>query len=198
MFEQFTHRSREVVHRALDEARADGHQPVGTQHLLLALLADESSLAARVLGDAGLDADDLRGRIRRHTEAGGPDLGPADAAALREIGIDLAAIVARIEESFGPDALRAAAPAPRGRWFRRATPRRTRSGGGTFAPRSKKALELSLREAIRLRHRHIGTEHILLGLLREGDGLAALVLTEAGVDLDDLRRRVETALRAAA
>ncbi|TDB94666.1 Clp protease, partial [Micromonospora fluostatini] len=170
MFERFTHRSREVVHRALDEARADGHQPVGTQHLLLALLADESSLAARVLADAGLDADDLRGRIRRHTEAGGPDLGPADAAALREIGIDLTAIVARIEESFGPDALRAAAPAPRGRWFRRSRP-----GGGTFAPRSKKVLELSLREAIRLRHRHIGTEHILLGLLREGDGLAALV-----------------------
>ncbi|MER7475708.1 Clp protease N-terminal domain-containing protein [Micromonospora sp. NPDC000018] len=48
------------------------------------------------------------------------------------------------------------------------------------------------------RHRHIGTEHILLGVLREGRGLGALVLTEAGADLDDLRRRVETALRAAA
>ena len=59
-------------------------------------------------------------------------------------------------------------------------------------------LELSLREALRLRHRHIGTEHILLGLLREGDGLAAAVLTEAGVDIDDLRRRIDTALREAA
>nr|WP_279306119.1 Clp protease N-terminal domain-containing protein [Micromonospora globispora] len=59
-------------------------------------------------------------------------------------------------------------------------------------------LELSLREAVRLRHQHIGTEHILLGLLREGQGLAALVLAEAGVDLGDLRRRVELALRTAA
>ncbi len=59
-------------------------------------------------------------------------------------------------------------------------------------------LELSLREAIRLRHRHIGTEHILLGLLREGNGLAALALTEAGVDLADVRQRVEVALRASA
>ena len=67
-----------------------------------------------------------------------------------------------------------------------------------FTPRAKKVLELALREALRLRHHHIGTEHILLGLLREGHGLAALVLTEAGVDLDDLRRRVETALRTAA
>lgn len=83
-------------------------------------------------------------------------------------------------------------PAPRRRWGRR------RYVGGPFSPRSKKVLELALREAIRLRHHHIGTEHILLGLLREGNGLAALVLAEAGVDLDDLRRRVETALRTAA
>uniref|UniRef100_UPI003570DA55 Clp protease N-terminal domain-containing protein n=1 Tax=Micromonospora sonchi TaxID=1763543 RepID=UPI003570DA55 len=51
---------------------------------------------------------------------------------------------------------------------------------------------------MRLRHHHIGTEHILLGLLREGAGLGALVLSEAGVDLDDVRRRVEAALRATA
>ncbi len=70
--------------------------------------------------------------------------------------------------------------------------------GGPFSARSKKVLELSLREAIRLRHRHIGTEHILLGLLREGNGLAALALTEAGVDLADVRQRVEVALRASA
>ncbi|MEV0005781.1 Clp protease N-terminal domain-containing protein [Micromonospora sp. NPDC050980] len=129
--------------------------------------------------------------MARHTAQGVDGLGAADAAALREIGIDLAAIVARIEESFGPDALREAAPRPR-RWWRR------RHDGGRFSPRARKVLELSLREALRLRHRHIGTEHILLGLLREGDGLGAQVLTEAGADLDDLRRRVEAALREAA
>ncbi|MEV1331619.1 Clp protease N-terminal domain-containing protein [Micromonospora costi] len=192
MFERFTDRARQVVHRAREEARGDGQRPVGTEHLLLGVLADEASLASRVLTESGVTADDLRARIRRHTEAGGVGLGDADAAALREIGIDLAAIVARIETSFGPDALREAVPEPRRRWGRR------RYSGGPFSPRSKKALELSLREAIRLKHRHIGTEHILLGLLREGHGLGALVLTEAGADLDDLRRRVEAALRTAA
>ncbi|MET8041564.1 Clp protease N-terminal domain-containing protein [Micromonospora sp. NPDC005215] len=193
MFERFTDRARGVVRRALEEARAEGQRPVGTEHLLLALLADDAGLASRVLADAGVRADDLRERVRRHTASGGAGLGDADAAALREIGIDLAAIVARIEQSFGPDALREAVPAPRSRWGRR-----RRYLGGPFSPRSKKALELSLREALRLRHKHIGTEHILLGVLREGHGLGALVLTESGIDLDDLRRRVESALRAAA
>ncbi|MEH1098840.1 Clp protease N-terminal domain-containing protein [Micromonospora sp. CPCC 205561] len=192
MFERFTDRARTVVRVARDEARAEGQRPVGTEHLLLALLADGDSLAARVLTEAGVRADDLRARVRRHTARGGTGLADADAAALREIGIDLAAIVARIEESFGPDALREAAPPPRRRWGLR------RHVGGPFSPRAKKVLELSLREALRLRHRHIGTEHILLGVLREGHGLGALVLTEAGADLDDLRQRVETALRAAA
>ncbi|WP_433533439.1 Clp protease N-terminal domain-containing protein [Micromonospora sp. CA-263727] len=192
MFERFTDRARAVVRRARDEARAEGRRPVGTEHLLLALLADGDGLAVRVLRDTGVTADDLRERIRRHTEADGSGLAEADAAALREIGIDLAAIVARIEDSFGPDALREAGSAPRRRWGRR------RQLGGPFSARAKKVLELSLREALRLRHKHIGTEHILLGLLREGDGLAALVLTEAGADLTDTRRRVEAALRAAA
>ncbi|MEH0935870.1 Clp protease N-terminal domain-containing protein [Micromonospora psammae] len=192
MFERFTDRARTVVRRAIEEARAEGQRPVDTEHLLLALLADPDALAARVLTDAGVSVGDLRARIARHTADDGAGLGAADAAALREIGIDLAAIVARIEESFGPDALRAAVPAPRRRWGLK------RYVGGPFSPRSKKALELSLREALRLRHRHIGTEHILLGLLREGGGLGALVLAEVGVDLDDLRRRVEVASRTAA
>ncbi len=192
MFERFTDRARTLVRQARDEARAEGQRPVGTEHLLLALLADGDSLAVRVLRDAGVTADDLRARIRRHTETGSTGLAEADAVALREIGIDLAAIVARIEESFGPDALREAVPPPRRRWGRRQRP------GGPFSHWAKKVLELSLREAIRLRHRHIGTEHILLGLLREGGGLGALVLAEAGVDLADTRRRVEAALRTAA
>ncbi|MEV4524415.1 Clp protease N-terminal domain-containing protein [Micromonospora tulbaghiae] len=191
MFERFTDRARSVVHHALDEARTEGRRPVGTEHLLLGVLADRDNLAVRLLAAGGVDADALRAAVARHPAQGVDGLGAADAAALREIGIDLAAIVARIEESFGPDALREATPRPR-RWWRRG------SHHGTFSPRAKKVLELSLREALRLRHRHIGTEHILLGLLREGDGLAAVVLTEAGVDLDDLRRRVDAALREAA
>jgi ATP-dependent Clp protease ATP-binding subunit ClpA len=56
-----------------------------------------------------------------------------------------------------------------------------------FTPRAKKVLELSLREALQLGHNYIGTEHILLGLIREGDGVAAQVLTELGADLPRIR-----------
>ncbi|SDK48923.1 ATP-dependent Clp protease ATP-binding subunit ClpC [Nonomuraea maritima] len=59
-----------------------------------------------------------------------------------------------------------------------------------FTPRAKKVLELSLREALQLRHDYIGTEHILLGLIREGEGLAALAMTNAGADLVDVRQQV--------
>ncbi|PZG05647.1 Clp protease [Nonomuraea aridisoli] len=59
-----------------------------------------------------------------------------------------------------------------------------------FTPRAKKVLELSLREALQLRHNYIGTEHILLGLIREGQGLAVQALTDAGADLADVRQRV--------
>ena len=59
-----------------------------------------------------------------------------------------------------------------------------------FAPRAKRVLELSLRESLQLGHGYIGTEHILLGLLREGDGVAAQVLVRLGADLDRVREQV--------
>jgi ATP-dependent Clp protease ATP-binding subunit ClpC len=66
----------------------------------------------------------------------------------------------------------------------------TPSGHIPFTPRAKKALELSLREALQLSHNHIGTEHILLGLIREGEGVAAKVLIELGADLNRVRAKV--------
>jgi ATP-dependent Clp protease ATP-binding subunit ClpC len=59
-----------------------------------------------------------------------------------------------------------------------------------FTPRAKKVLELSLREALQLGHDYIGTEHILLGLIREGDGVAAQVLVKMGADLNRVRQQV--------
>ena len=59
-----------------------------------------------------------------------------------------------------------------------------------FTPRAKKVLELSLREALRLGHNYIGTEHILLGLIREGEGVAAQVLVKLGADLSRVRQQV--------
>ncbi len=64
------------------------------------------------------------------------------------------------------------------------------SGHIPFTPRAKKVLELSLREALQLGHTYIGTEHILLGLIREGDGVAAQVLVRLGADLDRTRLQV--------
>jgi ATP-dependent Clp protease ATP-binding subunit ClpC len=61
-----------------------------------------------------------------------------------------------------------------------------------FTPRAKKVLELSLREALSLGHNHIGTEHVLLGLLNEGEGVAARVLSEMGLDAETIRREVLT------
>jgi ATP-dependent Clp protease ATP-binding subunit ClpA len=64
------------------------------------------------------------------------------------------------------------------------------SGHIPFTPRAKKVLELSLREALQLGHNYIGTEHLLLGLIREGDGVAAQVLLNLGADLEETRRVV--------
>ena len=64
------------------------------------------------------------------------------------------------------------------------------SGQIPFTPRAKKVLELSLREALQLGHNYIGTEHILLGLIREGEGVAAQVLQKLGADLNRVRQTV--------
>jgi ATP-dependent Clp protease ATP-binding subunit ClpA len=97
-----------------------------------------------------------------------PDL---DADALATIGIDLDAIRARIEDAFGPGAL-----------SRRRCRRGVMAPGMPFTPHAKKALELALREAVALGDRHIGSEHVLLGLVREGDGVAWRILSARGVD----------------
>ncbi len=213
MFERFTDRARQVVTMAQGEARALGHGYIGTEHLLLALIRQGDGVAARVLDSAGVSVEAVRSDVLEIVGQGRAGSGPAaadlveptDAEALRSIGIDVDSIRARIEESFGPGALELAVRRQRrGRRLQLRRPRRHGvpcSGsiwpiGGhiPFTPRSKKVLELSLREAIHLRHNYIGTEHVLLGLLREGEGLAAMVLVKQGLGLDDLRQRVLSAI----
>jgi ATP-dependent Clp protease ATP-binding subunit ClpA len=188
MFERFTHEARNAVVAAQEEARRLGHDCVGTEHVLLALLRGDG-IAARVLGGLGIAADAVEQEVVTFVRPG--PFGAADAEALGAIGIDLDEVRRRLEASFGPGALRWR-PGRRGR-------RRGPLPGGhiPFSPRAKKVLELSLREAIRLKHNHIGPEHILLGVVREGEGLAALVLTRLGVDLDAVRARVVDELRRA-
>ena len=183
MFERFTSGARRVVELAQVEARTLRHGYIGTEHLLLGLLGEEHGIAARVLHGAGVTAEGVREDVARRVAD--PLVTGPDADALRAIGIDVEQVRARVEESFGPGALeRARLCGGPGR----------RSPHIPFSCRSKKVLELSLREALRLRHNYIGTEHILLALLREGEGLAAQVLAESGVRADDLRSSVLAAL----
>jgi ATP-dependent Clp protease ATP-binding subunit ClpA len=179
MFERFTVQAREGVVRAQAEARLLRHHYIGTEHILLGLAHDDESVAAAVLSRIGADLAWLRERVRAIVGEGVPGaFDPDDAEALRSIGIDLDEVRRRMEERFGPGAL----DRPRRRrsgWWRRKWCEPGTSGHIPFTPRAKKALELSLREALRLGHSYIGTEHVLLGLIREGEGIAASLLREA-------------------
>jgi ATP-dependent Clp protease ATP-binding subunit ClpC len=93
------------------------------------------------------------------------------ARALEALGISLEAVRREVEEIIGQG-------------------ERPLSGHIPFTPRAKKVLELSLRESNELGHEYIGTEHILLGLVREGEGVAAQVLVKMGADLDRVRQQV--------
>jgi ATP-dependent Clp protease ATP-binding subunit ClpA len=195
MFERFTDRARSLVARAQAESHALRHHHIGTEHLLLAMLDRDGGTAYRVLTDAGVERSRVLADVKRFVRAGHDIFGDSDVAALQAIGIDLDAVRKKIEETFGPGAL----DPPPEPCRRRGLLRRWRPYLGTpFTPRAKKVLELSLREAVRLRHGFIGTEHILLGLLREGHGLAAKVLVDEGFDLEDLRRWTLAALDVAA
>ena len=99
------------------------------------------------------------------------------AKALESLGISLDAVRQQVEEIIG-----------RGQ--------QAPSGHIPFTPRAKKVLELSLREALQLGQSYIGTEHILLGLVREGDGVAAQVLVKLGADLNRVRQQVIQVLAA--
>jgi ATP-dependent Clp protease ATP-binding subunit ClpA len=188
MFERFTDRARQVAIDAQVSARRLGHGHVGTEHILLGLLQGDG-IGARVLGALGITAAAVEREVL--AELGRGPLGGGDAEALGAIGIDLEEVRRRVEASFGPGALQWRPGRGCGR------DRRLPLFGGhiPFTPRAKKVLELSLREALALKHKYIGTEHILLGLVREGEGLAMLVLTRLGAAPDAIRARVLDALR---
>ncbi len=196
MFERFTMRARNVVILSRQAAQELHHPFIGTEHLLLALLDEGSGSTCTLLGAAGVTRERVIADVGRLVSPEAEAFDDDDAEALQAIGIDLDAVRAKVEELFGPGALRAAEsarPAPRRGFLRR----RAREAG-PFSERAKKVLELSLREAIALRHNFIASEHILLGLLRENGGLAAKILADAGVDFEALRRQAIAALNRAA
>jgi Clp amino terminal domain, pathogenicity island component/UvrB/uvrC motif len=138
MFERFTSQSRRVVVLAHEEARLLNHNYIGTEHLLLGLLHEGQSSAAR---------------------------------ALTAVNVTLPAARDQVVATIG-----------RGQ----SEP----SGHIPFTPPAKKSLELSLREALQLGDGYIGTGHLLLGLLHQGDNMAVKLLGELGTDLSGLRVRV--------
>jgi ATP-dependent Clp protease ATP-binding subunit ClpC len=138
MWQRFTERARKVVFYAQEEAQKFGEGYVSTEHLLLGLVRESDSVAARVLD---------------------------------QLGISLAKIKREVEEQL---------------------PRGDHKSGQEMAltPRAKRVIDLAYDEARNLNNNYIGTEHLLLGLIREGDGLAGRVLAKMGVELEKARHEV--------
>jgi ATP-dependent Clp protease ATP-binding subunit ClpA len=137
MFERFTALARRTIVHAQEEARQLDHNYIGTEHILLGLLAEPGSVGGSVLASFGITSEIGREEVVRRVGRG----------------------------------------------------KKAPSGHIPFTPRAKKTLELSLREALQLGHNYIGTEHILLGLIREGDGVAVKILRDR-TDLAQLRLAV--------
>ena len=142
-FEKFTERARKVLSLAQDEAQRFNHNYIGTEHLLLGLVSEGDGIAARVLGNLGVE-------LARERSAVEFIIGRGDRIVLGEIGL---------------------------------------------TPRAKKVIDLAVDEARRLDHHYVGTEHLLLGLVREGEGIAAGVLESLGVNLEKVRTQTIAVLR---
>jgi ATP-dependent Clp protease ATP-binding subunit ClpA len=177
MFERFTESARAVVVGAQEEARGLGDDFIGCEHLLIAVAAAPDGAARTALHSTGVTPESLRSAVAEVAR-----MGP-DAAALATIGIDLEEVRRRVESAFGPGAL--------GR--RHARRQRGCAGGGAipFTPRSKQALEGSLRAAVARGDRHIGSEHILLGILEARGDVSVQALARLGVTPERLRRQLD-------
>ncbi len=138
MFERFTEKAIRVIMLAQEESRRLGHNFVGTEQLLLGLIAEGTGIASKTLKSMGVNIKEAREEVEKI------------------IGRGCGFVAVEIP----------------------------------FTPRAKKVLELSWDEARQLGHNYIGTEHLLLGLIREGEGVAAKVLENLGVDLNKCRSNV--------
>jgi ATP-dependent Clp protease ATP-binding subunit ClpC len=137
-FDRFTKRARRVLTHAQEEARRLNHRYIGTEHILLGLVAEEGGVAMRVLGELNVSADQVRGAVERTVGKG----------------------------------------------------TRPTFAQPTLTPRTKRVIEISVDEARKLGHHYIGTEHLLLGLVREGEGVAVDVLRRLGAAPDEIREQV--------
>lgn len=178
MFERFTKGARAAVVMAQEEARALRHDHVGTEHILLGILAIDRGPAAAALGSLGVAFEPARAYVaglgREHDDA-------LDADALATVGIDLAEVKRAAEESFGPGALDR-------------SPRPFQAGHIPFDPAAKKVLELAVREVVHRKDTELNDGHILLGVVRGQPNPATATLRALGVEPDAVREAVEREL----
>lgn len=179
MFERFTEDARAAVVVAQEVARELREPFIDGAHLLVGLATTDGP-GRRVLEAAGLDRQRLVAAVRQMGEPGST----LDADALAGIGIDLATVRAAVEASFGAGALEDAAE-------NRPRRRRRPSGHLPFTGGAKKALELSVRAAVRHGAHSLDGRHVLLGVLDAGEVRPALVLSRLGVDVAALRRSLD-------
>ena len=138
MWEPFTERARRSIVLAQEEAQRLGNNYIGTEHLLLGIISEGESVAAKVLENLGVSLQKVRSEVEAIVGKGGP----------------------------------------------------TSQQEMVFTPRAKRVIELAFEEARALAHNYIGTEHLLLGLVREGEGVAARVLSNLGVDPAKIRAEI--------
>jgi ATP-dependent Clp protease ATP-binding subunit ClpA len=179
MFDRLRPEARRAVELAEEHAQVLGHSWIGTEHILLGLVAEGEGKAAHVLRSLGLTEEILRSELEAELGPPPEELGWIDSQALASIGIDLDEVRRRIEEEFGPGALQRSRPGcgPTGR-------------GMSLTRRAKRVFRLALRERERLGDGSVGTEHLLLGLIAEREGLAMRILECRAVTGQQIRHRL--------
>jgi ATP-dependent Clp protease ATP-binding subunit ClpA len=173
LFERFTDRARQVLAEAQAEAVETGVGFIGTEHLLIGMLREGTGVAGVALAAQGITLEPVRGKVAAELLQYVPPAVVDRAAALASIGIDVDEVRRAVEAAFGEGALPDPATQP------------------PFTARARQCLELALAASLRWRHRYIGTEHLLVGVLDEGDGLAVTVLRDLEADLTRLRDYVK-------
>jgi len=161
-----TPRAEQVIELAVDEARQLGHHYIGTEHLLLGLVREGEGIAAGVLESLGVNLEKVRAETVRVLARLGPSAGAVED-------------VTESAEGTGNGSEQGAQPG------------RGPDRFDKFTDRARKVLTLAQEEATRFNHNYIGTEHLLLGLVREGEGVAAKILSNLGVELNRVRSAVE-------
>jgi ATP-dependent Clp protease ATP-binding subunit ClpA len=152
----YTWRAKRVLEFAMEEARQLSHSYIGTEHLLLGLLREKKGAAAQVLAEAGVTTDGARAQVLRVLQDGLPEPvpGPPPLAVVPSDVTPIDAIAARAEHAIL----------------------------GGYTPRARRVLAASMIEAARLGADEVQTEHLLLGLLTERDGVAATILARLAFD----------------